>query len=66
MSLDLSASDVFFLVAGIALLLASLIAGWLWDGFGPRACFLAGALFATVTAFGLLLYGRYGRRSAGG
>ncbi|GGO87393.1 MFS transporter [Marinobacterium nitratireducens] len=60
-----TAFGLFNFVTGIALLLASLIAGWLWDGFGPQACFLAGALFAALTACGLLLYDRSGVRSGG-
>jgi MFS family permease len=39
---------VFNLVAGIAMLLASVTAGALWDLFGAQATFLAGAAFATL------------------
>src|SRR5262249_49119735 len=42
---------VFNFVSGVALLLASLIAGTLWEIVGPHATFLAGAAF---TAIGLL------------
>ena len=45
---------VFNLASGIALLLASVIAGSLWGAFGPAATFLAGAAFAAVAAIGLL------------
>ncbi len=45
---------VFNLVSGVALLLASVIAGSLWSAFGARATFLAGATFAAVAAMGLL------------
>jgi MFS family permease len=45
---------MFNLVSGLALLLASVIAGALWSAFGASATFLVGALFATVTAVGLL------------
>jgi MFS family permease len=45
---------IFNLVSGGALLLASVIAGALWDSFGPTAAFLAGAAFATVAALGLI------------
>ncbi len=41
---------VFNFVSGIALLLASLVAGVLWEIFGPYATFIAGAAF---TAAGL-------------
>jgi MFS family permease len=45
---------IFNLVGGGALLLASVIAGALWSSLGPRATFLAGAVFAVVAALGLL------------
>jgi MFS family permease len=43
-----TAFGVFNLVAGIAMLLASLAAGALWDLFGAQATFLASAAFATL------------------
>jgi hypothetical protein len=43
----------------VALLLASVIAGALWSGFGARATFLAGATFAAAAALGLAAY-RFG------
>jgi MFS family permease len=49
-----TAFGVFNLVTGIAMLLASVIAGALWDLVGPGATFLAGAAFAGITALGLL------------
>ncbi len=48
-----TAFGVFNLVTGLALLLASLIAGALWDAAGPQATFLAGAAF-TVLTLGLI------------
>jgi MFS family permease len=45
---------IFNLVSGIALLLASVIAGTLWSAFGAAATFLAGAVFAAVASIGLL------------
>ncbi|MEG1430467.1 MAG: MFS transporter [Oscillospiraceae bacterium] len=46
-------------VAGIALLPASVIAGFLWDNLGPRAPFLFGAaLSAVAAALLLVLLGR--------
>ncbi len=36
--------------------LASVIAGALWAAFGAPATFLAGGVFAALTAFGLLVY----------
>lgn len=46
---------IFHLVSGLALLLASVIAGVLWSLFGSSFTFLAGAGFAAVAAFVLLL-----------
>ena len=57
-----SAFGVFNLVTGIALLLASVIAGVLWSAAGPTATFVTGAGFATVAAIGLLA----GRRHRSG
>jgi MFS family permease len=45
---------VFNLVSGLALLLASAIAGSLWSALGATATFLAGAGFAAVAATGLV------------
>ena len=49
-----TAFGMFNLVTGVALLLASLIAGGLWEAFGPQWTFLAGAGFAAIAALGLL------------
>ncbi|WP_417722031.1 MFS transporter [Salipiger sp.] len=49
-----TAFGMFNLVTGVALLIASLLAGALWEVYGPGATFLAGAGFAAVSAFGLL------------
>lgn len=49
-----TAFGMFNLITGIALLVASVLAGFLWDQFGPEATFLAGAVFAVVTIVGLL------------
>jgi len=56
-----TAFGVFNLVCGVALLVASALAGWLWDAFGPRFTFYAGAAFTVVAWAGFL---RYGRRAA--
>lgn len=45
---------IFNLVSGVALLLASIIAGYLWSAFGASVTFLAGAVFAALAAIGLL------------
>jgi len=49
-----TAFGVFNLVTGVALLVASVIAGALWDVAGPRGTFLTGAVFTVVTLAGLL------------
>lgn len=49
-----TAFGVFNLVTGVALLLASLLAGALWEAIGPQATFLAGTGFAILTLVGTL------------
>jgi MFS family permease len=51
-----TAFGVFNLVSGVALLMASVIAGSLWSAFGAPAAFIAGASFAALAAMGLLFY----------
>jgi MFS family permease len=51
-----SAFGIFNLVSGVALLLASVIAGVLWSAYGAQATFIAGAGFALATVLGLLAY----------
>lgn len=41
-----TAFGLFNLITGSALLIASVLAGWLWHDFGPTATFLAGAVFS--------------------
>ena len=53
-----SAFGIFNLATGIALLLASVAAGLLWDRIGPAATFLAGAGFAGLALLLLALRGR--------
>lgn len=48
-----TAFGCFNLVSGLAMLLASALAGWLWDTCGAPVTFAAGALFALVS-LGLL------------
>lgn len=50
-----TAFGVFNLVTGIALLVASVVAGALWDMTGPRGTFLAGAAFTMMTLAGLFI-----------
>ena len=49
-----TAFGMFNLVTGLALLIASVIAGLLWDLTGPQGTFLAGAAFALLTLIGLI------------
>jgi len=50
-----TAFGLFNLAGGIALLVASLVAGRVWDNVGPAATFYVGAAFAAVALIGLLL-----------
>jgi MFS family permease len=50
-----TAFGLFNFVGGIAVLLASVIAGALWTAFGPAATFLAGAAFTLAGSVALLL-----------
>lgn len=43
-----TAFGVFNFAGGIAMLVASVLAGGLWEAYGPAATFLAGAEFSTV------------------
>ena len=52
-----TAFGVFGLVSGISLLLASLLAGWLWQNFGAAATFSCGATIAALALIGFLLTG---------
>jgi len=47
-SLRGTAFGVFNLASGISMLIASFLAGWLWDQYGPQATFFAGAGFTMV------------------
>lgn len=49
-----TAFGFFNLVSGIAMLLASVLAGLLWDGWGAEATFYAGAAFSGLALVGLL------------
>ena len=55
-----TAYGVFNLVSGLALLAASVIAGGLWDAFGPKGTFVAGAIFAAFALAGLIVARRLG------
>ena len=49
-----TAFGVFNFAGGIAMLVASVLAGGLWDAYEPAATFLAGAGFATVALISLI------------
>jgi len=51
-----SAFGIFNLTSGISMLVASVIAGLLWQVIGPQATFFAGASFAAIAAIGVLAY----------
>jgi MFS family permease len=50
-----SAFGIFNFVGGILLLVASVLAGILWDAIGPAATFFAGAAFTALGLIGLRL-----------
>ena len=50
-----TAYGVFNLMSGLAMLVASGLAGWLWDRHGPASTFYAGAAFC-VLALGVLIF----------
>ena len=52
-----TAFGVFNLVCGIALLAASVLAGWLWDTFGPGLTFYVGAAFTLIAWIALARQG---------
>jgi MFS family permease len=58
-----TAFGVFHVVSGVALLGASVLAGWLWGRFGPEFTFYAGAVFTSIALAGLLALTR--RRTLG-
>jgi MFS family permease len=49
-----TAFGIFNLISGVALLVASVTAGWLWDRFGAAFTFYAGAVFSGLALVGLL------------
>lgn len=51
-----SAFGLFNLGTGVALLVASLLAGWLWESFGSTATFLCGAGLAGLSLSGLAVW----------
>jgi MFS family permease len=59
-----TAFGAFNLVSGLALLVASVMAGLLWDSFGAAATFLAGAAFCCITLLCLLCLRQIGDNHA--
>ena len=53
-----TAFGFFNLMTGVFLLLASSLAGIVWDVFGAPATFLVGGAFGSAALAGLLLYRR--------
>lgn len=54
-SLRATSFGIFNFVSGVALLLANLIAGLLWETVGPYATFMAGAVFTVIGLVGTLI-----------
>jgi MFS family permease len=50
-----TAFGLFNFAGGIAMLFASVLAGELWDSFGPPATFLAGAALSAIALIGLVV-----------
>jgi MFS family permease len=56
-----TACGLFNLLSGVAMLLASVLAGLLWDRFGSNATFLAGAVICLLALSSLALHPRDSR-----
>jgi MFS family permease len=48
-----TAYGFFNLLSGVAMLIASGIAGWLWGRHGPESTFYGGAVFSLIALLGL-------------
>jgi MFS family permease len=59
-----TAFGFFNLAGGVAMLIASVLAGFLWDRYGAPVTFYTGAVFA-LTAFVLFAAGRYAAPASG-
>lgn len=53
-----TAFGLFNFASGIALLFASLVAGFLWEQIGPSSTFIAGAVFAAVGLLGSAMFAK--------
>ena len=56
-----TAFGAFNFVSGVAMLAASVLAGLLWDRFGPAGSFAAGAMCSLISLLGLAFTGRQPR-----
>jgi MFS family permease len=59
-----TAFGLFNLVTGGTLLIASVLAGWLWHNFGPTATFVAGAVFSAFAALIMAMHMKMGQKPA--
>ena len=53
-----TAFGFFNLVCGLAMLIASVLAGWLWEAFGAALTFIAGAVFCVLSLCALAVRSR--------
>jgi MFS family permease len=53
-----TAFGVFGLFSGIAILLASVLAGWLWQQYSPSITFFSGAFIAAFSLLGFIIIGK--------
>ena len=57
MDLRGTAFGFFNLVSGLAMLVASVLAGLLWDRFGATQTFIVGAIFSAIALMTILFRG---------
>ncbi len=60
-----TAYGFFNLMSGIAMLVASALAGLLWDRFGASFTFIAGGIFCVLALLAIAYFGRESLRSTG-
>ena len=58
-----TAFGFFNLVSGVALLVASTLAGLLWDQFGAPHTFVAGAVFSAIAILAIMVRGAPRKRA---
>ncbi|MGC3976468.1 MAG: MFS transporter [Nitrospira sp.] len=61
-----TAYGCFNLASGLAMLMASVVAGFLWDRLGAAFTFYAGALFSCIAVIGIIVSPGAARDSSGG